>query len=57
MIQSRPIFRFISVVGLFLAATVLLSSCVEDNSNAGYVERPVDEIYDNALDSLKAEGL
>ena len=50
----KPVFRFIFFPGLFLAATVLLSACVEDNSNAGYVERPVDELYDNALDSLKA---
>ncbi len=55
MIQFRPIFRLVSISGLFLAATVMLSSCVEDNFDQGYVERPVDEIYDNALDSLKAK--
>jgi len=58
MIQShatlKPAFRFISVAGLFLAATIALSACVEDNPNQGYVEKPVDEIYDSALASLKA---
>ncbi|HEB79726.1 MAG TPA: outer membrane protein assembly factor BamD [Rhodospirillales bacterium] len=67
MIQSRPalkpVFRFISVIGivkaavfpgLLLAAAGLLSACVEQNYDQGYVEKPVDEIYDSALDSLKA---
>jgi outer membrane protein assembly factor BamD len=51
----KPAFRLISVAGLFLVATVMLSACVEDNPNQGYVEKPVDEIYDSALDSLKAK--
>jgi len=50
---SFPRFRQIraALAVVFLAA--LLAACVEDDFGKGYVELPVDEIYNNALDHLK----
>ncbi len=45
--------RFNGLRALALAATVVLAACASDDKDK-YVERPVDEIYNQAMDALEA---